>query len=407
MLKTLKETFAGIAEGVEGILEELILIHFAVGILLAFVLYSIVAFVISKTKRKNCCSCGVIQFNRLGNLFWGIIAWGYVAFAIFVHIGGSALLISAFTFGWLSSFIFSFYIVMFVFMYLNYNKDKCNRSCKCETKLPAPMQEPTYREPIAQPEQIIAKPMAEPVQAFEQAPQPAPAFEPAPAVQSAPLPSIEVQEAELVIRAKANAAQEEAIAPKPTRGRAPSTRRASATARTPVVARETARVAVRTPVAPKKTEAEIAQEKKNERIEELAAKIERQRLRAAKSADTVTVADIPYSAQTRGGFQTVGEAADKMDALQRRMDALRKTVNTREVVTTETVNRTDATRVSVTKSVTDLRQEQQKLQRHYDTLENLTKTPAKNKFDENEVKAALASLKSAIAELQAQIDRQS
>ena len=187
--------------------------------------------------------------------------------------------------------------------------------------------------------------------------------------------------------------------------------------------RSAANRAPKKPVIPVKTPEELAQERKHEKIEELSAKIERQRQRAERDADTIVESDQPYAAQTREGLANADNAASKMDELRKRMESLRQTVNTREVVVTEKHTRTDS--VSTNKSVVELQNEQATLKKHYAVLEKKleqmaverndksaapmskgtpTKPASANKFDENEVKAALASLKNAIADLQKQID---
>lgn len=188
-----------------------------------------------------------------------------------------------------------------------------------------------------------------------------------------------------------------------------------------------------------KSQVEIDAERKNERIGDLGAKIERQRKRAEKTADTIEPVDIPYSAGTRETRQVAEDTADKMDALQRRMDALRKSVHTRDVTVTETTTRNDYHSITQDgRTVAELRREQDRLRFQYETLqnrleqikqdreheerasvgyytdynnfnrtgksENLSRIPSRNKFDEDEVKIALSGLKVAMEDLQRQID---
>jgi hypothetical protein len=186
---------------------------------------------------------------------------------------------------------------------------------------------------------------------------------------------------------------------------------------------------------PIKTVEEIFSEKRNERIEELGAKIERQRQRAEKTADKINdYDDTPISASTREARHTADETANKMDALQRRMDALRKTVTVHEVRTVEHTNS------KTTKSKSELQRERDRLKFQYETLQNrleqikqervisenrakvgyysdaksyertghsqtLGHIPSRNKFDEDEVKSALQGLKTAMEDLQRQIDQ--
>jgi hypothetical protein len=187
------------------------------------------------------------------------------------------------------------------------------------------------------------------------------------------------------------------------------------------------------PRAVKKTPEEIEAEKKKERIEELGAKIERQRRQAERSADTVDSVNIPYAAGTEQARSRVEETANKMDELQRRMDTLRKTVTVRDVNAPEPVQQNERKAQSDTRTITELRREQDRLKYQYETLqhkleqianektnvgyysgannfektgksENLSKIPSRNKFDEEEVKSALMGLKNAIDDLQRKID---
>ena len=84
---------------------------------------------------------------------------------------------------------------------------------------------------------------------------------------------------------------------------------------------------------------EIALQKKNDRLEELASRIEKQRLAAVKQADKIVERDdTNYSSErSRDALHTADRTMSKMDELQRRMEALRKTVTTRDTNTTETV----------------------------------------------------------------------
>ena len=161
----------------------------------------------------------------------------------------------------------------------------------------------------------------------------------------------------------------------------------------------------------KKRAEEIAAQKKNERLEELAEKIERQRRAAEKQTDKmVEHRDDHYSSErSRNALHSAEETANKMDELQRRMEALRKTVTTRDVQTTTTVNRNETN----VKTVTELRREKDRLAFQYNTLQTrLTQmssdrqagVPSKSKFDESEVKVALLGLKGAMDDLQKKID---
>jgi len=189
----------------------------------------------------------------------------------------------------------------------------------------------------------------------------------------------------------------------------------------------------RAPRTPKKTPEELEAEKKKERIEELGAKIERQRRQAERSTDTLAPVDIPYAAGTQQARSRVEEAANKMDELQRRMETLRKTVTVRDVNAPETIQQNERKSPSDTHSITELRREQDRLKYQYEIMqhkleqianekanvgyysgtnnfertgkgENLSKMPSRNKFDEEEVKAALLGLKNAIDDLQRKID---
>ena len=197
---------------------------------------------------------------------------------------------------------------------------------------------------------------------------------------------------------------------------------------------------------PRKTYELLSMEKRNEKIEELGAKIERQRQQAERQTDTMVIEDLPYSsARTQEAIHSADETASKMDELQRRMDALRKTVKTRDVDVTENISRQEYTSrqeshsVSQQRSVLELRREQETLKKQYETLQNkleqikserineearrdvgfysdnssfektgpsehLSKLPSHNKFDQEEVERALIGLKSAMEGLQKQID---
>jgi hypothetical protein len=153
-----------------------------------------------------------------------------------------------------------------------------------------------------------------------------------------------------------------------------------------------------------------ALEKKNERLEELSAKIERQRKAAERNADTIIESDAPFSAQTRESLHLAEETAQRMDELQRRMAALRESVKSRpaEPKFTPTADHI--------KTIAELKTEQANLKRHYEVLQRKLeqmesgitganpRPQGGNKFDENEVKAALVSLRTAIGDLQKQID---
>jgi DNA repair exonuclease SbcCD ATPase subunit len=157
----------------------------------------------------------------------------------------------------------------------------------------------------------------------------------------------------------------------------------------------------------------IAVQKKNDRLEELAEKIERQRKAAEQRTDKmVEHRDDHYSSeQSRHALKSAEETANKMDELQRRMDALRKTVTTRDVDTKTNVTKSMETHsVTATKSVTELKSEKDRLSYQYNTLQNRLvqiQGGATSNFNEAEVKAALMGLKGAISDIQSKIDSHS
>ena len=152
-------------------------------------------------------------------------------------------------------------------------------------------------------------------------------------------------------------------------------------------------------------------DKKNENIEKLGAKIEKQRQQAEKTTDSMKSEDIPTYSQSKEAKQSVEDASAKMNELQQRMDGLRQTVNstdttlTENTATSESVAKTEV-KIVQEKSVVELKMEQERLQKQYGVLESLASSPNKGKFDENEVKSAMAGLKKAIDDLQAKIDKQ-
>ena len=64
---------------------------------------------------------------------------------------------------------------------------------------------------------------------------------------------------------------------------------------------------------------------KQERLDNLGEKIERQRQRAEKRTDTINDRnDTPYSAKTRAAVASANDTISQMDDLQRRVEVLRK-----------------------------------------------------------------------------------
>lgn|GEM_PF-2177245 len=197
---------------------------------------------------------------------------------------------------------------------------------------------------------------------------------------------------------------------------------------------------------------------KQDRIEALGAKIERQRQKAERTADSDRYSN--YSSAPLGEAPAkIERTAAQMDDLQRRMDALRKTVNeephvrtgysvVEHTVTSQPKSTTTTTSTSVrshrdeslVRTVAELRREQDDMKRQYESLQSrlteirsehtggsqnatkvgyydasanfertgrseyLSKIPNQNKFDEDEVKAALLGLRNAMNDLQKQID---
>jgi len=207
----------------------------------------------------------------------------------------------------------------------------------------------------------------------------------------------------------------------------------------------------------KRTVEEIAAERRNERIGELGAKIERQRNRAEKTTDAMQIEDEAYTQRTREAHATAADTASRMDELQRRMDMLRQKAPLQ--TTTERVVREDVVReerrdevvrrddrretmrvtggvVSRQTTIEEMKREREGLRRQYEMLQNkllqmkseqresvsvgfnttpsnfertgkteaLAKIPTRNKFDEEEVNAALLGLRKAMDDLQRQID---
>jgi len=260
----------------------------------------------------------------------------------------------------------------------------------------------------------------------------------------APVPTEKVKEAPqkvVVSPQKATIPQKKVVAKSP----APKPKMVTRTSTTKIVAIPRAAVTaphkkVSAPAHPNKEV--MAVEKRNERIGELGAKIEKQRLQAERRTDTIVETyDAPYAAQTREAIASAEETVHHMDDLQRRVDTLRDTTTVQDVQTTEYVTRQETSVQSSQRSTLELRREQETLQKQYETLQNkliemkqedsyqsqradtefysgggdfertaksvnVPRTPGRNKFDENEVKAALFGLKRAMDDLQRQIDTQ-
>jgi len=165
----------------------------------------------------------------------------------------------------------------------------------------------------------------------------------------------------------------------------------------------------------------------------LGEKIQQQQSTVIKTEKKDVFAERATKIMEQESQVTVDETAIKMGDLQRRMEALRKTVNnknpeTKAIAVPVTTLRPDA-------SIGELRQEQESLMKQYETLQNklstmqseettkvgyysgvdhfertgkpeaLSKMPSRNKFDEEEVKTALLGLKHAMSSLQGQIDQ--
>ena len=410
----------------------------AVSLLGALLVYEIIMTIfIFMMKKKNTCLCNVVQINDFRKWAVLLIGWLFAAFAFLnlTYARGVGFipvaLWSAATIMLPLAFLFLLHLIEFLFMTIN----KCRCRCECtrasscdKNKQPEaivaiapvvekiePQPEPKFEPKKSAPVKPVEKTIAEPMQ-------------PEPAMERFVTPAPVSTPVEVSAFAMPTTVQEVAPKPKP----APKPKTTTPKEATPKTPKPTG--TVRTPKPKTAATAKPKAEPKSLGLDE---KIEKQREQVSKNAD----ADFNI-VQPQKPVETT---ATKMSELQRRMEALRQTVNNREggntttTMTSRTVTQTSSVKGS-SRSVSELRVEQENLMKQYRTLQNkleqmryeqneieddraqvgyysavnsfertgktehLSKMPSRNKFDEEEVKAALLGLKHAMTELQSQID---
>jgi len=376
------------------------LIIVAAGVLGLILIYQIImTLVIARFKKQNRCKCQVIAVRR-GVV--RVVAW---LFALFAFLTADILL----------PIVFILLVYMLEVLFGLISRDGC-QCCCCISPQPAAVQRPAAAQ--REEKEVIVEPKAVTLMSIVD-------DKPRQRVESVPLRA-ELPRDEMVPRMTVSV-------PKST---ASTSMRLTSTGggRSPAPRKSASGAQIR------KTSEQRAAEKRNERITELGAKIERQRQQAERQTDTMveTHEHTPYAAQTREALVSAEETARHMDQVQQRMDAMRQTSTTREVTT--------STKTS-TKSTHELRREHESLRQQYETLQNklvqmtsdsdqapvieesghvrgeieyrndatgvvrtakgeqIYKIPNRNnKYDESEVRAALQGLSGAMMELQKKID---
>jgi len=178
-----------------------------------------------------------------------------------------------------------------------------------------------------------------------------------------------------------------------------------------------------------KTPEQLKAEQKNARIEELGNKIEKQRKQAEQKTDAMVTTHVHEprdnydAAQTRQALQDADNTAARMDELQRRIDQLRQSQTVVEVQTTEKISREQDHLLRTNQSSTHTHSNQEIKRQSHETHEanptqaptrqekaplpeykTAPKPPVNTKYDEDEVRAALSGLKSAMDDLQSHIE---
>jgi hypothetical protein len=421
-----------------------VFLYAAAGFLGLLLIFNLVYTVVLCIKKNNMCACRVIQLNGIRRRVLFIFSYlvVFAALPALVPLGPAGGILVA-DIMLVAAFLVVIHLLDLVFTLVCKTKKCC---CECKNC----KKEEEKIEKIEKIEEVkVEKPekIEEPEPAIEPAPKPAPKS----AVRKTPAQVAAEQGATIVpkrvIERSTIVSGEPRLAPKPR----PAAPRAAAKP-APVV---------------RKTVEEIAAERRNERIEELGAKIERQRNRAEKTTDAMQIEDEAYTQRTREGLATAADTASRMDELQRRMDMLRQKAPlppTERVVREEVVReqrRDEVVRreesdirdyrtqqssaqsmrvtggvVSRQTTIEEMKREREGLRRQYEMLQNkllqmkseqresasvgfntspgnfertgkteaLAKIPTRNKFDEEEVNAALLGLKKAMDDLQRQID---
>ena len=453
------------------------LLYIAAGLLGALFLYELImTLVLLKMRRHRVCMCNLVQANGIRRWAACSIAWLYVFFAVLnlVRIYDNYWqFLNYNTYILPFTFLIIFYIIEFFFTALQ----RCHCNCThahfdspkehhqefIPTPTPEPKPEPEP-EPVKKKEIIEAKDVETPTiierPATPELKAPRPKRVAKPKVEEEPAPIVVAQE--VIAQPIQSIPQFEAElpaepAPKITKPRAPRT----TTPKPRAAAAPKPRTATQKTADTRPHDAAY--------YAELAEKIEKQRLRAEQKTDRMDSHGQleSYSARTQSALAETAETAqvskeiaarDKEEEtaareaeLQRRMEILRQSVAPSTTRTTQrieqrTVRYSDDVRVRGSKSVAELRREQDGLKMQYQTLQNkldeikygkrsipetprstssvgvgyystpenfertgerayLPKISAGNKFDEEEVRSALLGLRQAIDDLQNQIDR--
>jgi hypothetical protein len=342
---------------IAGLITMDVLLYIAIGLFGAILLFGIswtIAVMVLRKKHGIRCSCGPIQTNLSKR--WGVLAVAWL-FTIFAVLTAAAHSLNG---GFLNVFDFVLPIAFILLVYLFetlfslITRVRCACSCKHDGIPPAPQKEKKIKEVVI-------------------------------ASDSEAIPQSEPEHTETAVIARSDS---ETI-PQPER------KKPAPTKPTPAPAKKTKPTQKKKPAPAKKTKEQLQAEKRNSHIEELGVKIEKQRKQAEKIADAMPhePRPEPYSAATHDAIASVDTTTARMDELQKRIAALRSNTHTERTVEEKIVK----------KSSQELLVQKEKLQQQYTTLQ-LSKMQNANRFNEDEVRNALAGLKTAMNDLQKQID---
>ncbi|MDR0461909.1 MAG: hypothetical protein LBG88_01075 [Christensenellaceae bacterium] len=445
--------FLNLIDKISKIADRNLLVIIALSVLGAVLLYEVAMTIILHIKKKHqSCLCNLVQLNAIRRWVACCFAWLFFVFAMLnmIHdyhpwdsgvewVGFDVMYVGIWALP--VAFLLAFYIIETLFTVLNRCKCNCNRNggtkCECDenpTKLskserkaqkkaakkekkkgkkrnPEPVKHVEHVQHVEHPHPVIAPAHVEPELKYEPIRHPEPEIEPEPKPKPAPKPRVTTAP-----RPKAESAVPKITKPaEPRETPVRQTRVATEIGATPkprATATPRPKVEPKPKLEPKETIARprntsypsaepYGSAYEHEQISELAARIERQRLRAEQKTDAMDAHGqlSAYSAQTRGALQeTVDESriakeiaakneADeeakeanaKMLELQRRMDALRQTVAPATVTRTQRLERTvdttyvkkyNETDIRAKRSVSELKREQDGLKLQYENLQS-------------------------------------